>query len=129
MPDLLITRNGVSAPRRRFLDEFRSMDLERALRRMDSHELEAIRGALRFLLHDVIPFSRVAGLADGAPLEHEPLDQEIEALGRELLAWFAAPGAPEAVRDARHRSVVRSVHRIEAMLEVLGGAWKDQGAN
>jgi hypothetical protein len=137
MPDLLFARLDLLPRQQRFLDEFRSLDLERALQRMDSAELEAIRGALRFLLHDVIPFSRIAGGGEGgglfdpetAPLEHAFLEQEIEALGRELLAWFAAPGAPEAVRDARHRAVIRSAHRIEAVLELHGVSWASQGAN
>jgi len=140
MPDLLPARLGLLPRQQRFLDEFRSMDLERALRRMDSAELEAIRGALRFLLHDVIPFSQMAGGGgDGgagrpfdagtAPLEYAFLEQEVEALGGELLAWFAAPGALEAVREARHRAVIRSVHRIEAVLELHGVSWASQGAN
>jgi hypothetical protein len=139
MAQLLTPRPGGRPRPERFLAEFRSLDLERALQRMNSEELEAIREALRFLLDDVIPVWQGGGgtsepepgsfEAEAAALEYAFLEHEVEVLGRELLDWFAAPGAPEPVRDARRQSVLRSVHRIEAVLELRAASFADEEAN
>ncbi|TVP42293.1 MAG: hypothetical protein EA350_16525 [Gemmatimonadales bacterium] len=137
MPDLLPARLGPALRQERFLARFRSLDLERAVQCMDTAELEVIRGALGFLLDELLPFQGPAASAlgpggcgaEGVSPKDAFLEEEIDHLGRELLAWFAAPGAPAAVRDARCRAVLRSVHRIEAVLDLHAPCRGDQEAN
>jgi hypothetical protein len=131
-----------------FLAEFRRFGAEGAAARLGPDDLETLRGALAFLEHEILPFARAEErtLAAGSPhaesvaLEHAFLTQEVEALGREIQALRALPSLRPGERSegrsgcsepgpspsSRSRSLLRVVHRIEAVLELHTAAWGDR---
>lgn len=102
---------------------------------------EALRGAVAYLRHELVPFARFEervvgastyGEAEAVAFEHAFLAAEIDDFADAVSAYLAAgesTGIPAGERAALEALVVRSAYRIEAVLELHvqkeSEAWRD----
>ena len=87
---------------------------------------DALRGAVAFLRHELLPFARREEEAlepgstrrEGVSFEHAFLAAEIDAFADAVAALLALPAGPSREREEARYRVLRAAHRIEAALEL-----------
>lgn len=87
---------------------------------------DALRGAVAFLRHELLPFARReedalepgSSRREGVSFEHAFLAAEIDAFAEAVAALLALPAGPSREREEARQRVLRAAHRIEAALEL-----------